>query len=70
MSRRNAKQRLPLGDALKAYWPYLSGLIVTSAVICFIASSKDHFQVVLILFFASFIMAIYPVMRLDAPYSF
>lgn len=65
------KGRLPLGDALKRYWPYLIGITVFPTIATF---GLDVFGLpfgpFLILFFCVFAFAAWPFFRFDAPYSF
>jgi hypothetical protein len=45
-------------------------LVLCAAVVFFVPNAQAHFQLVAVLFFVGFFMAIYPWLRLNAPYSF
>jgi hypothetical protein len=64
------RPRLPLRAALRAYWPWFSGLVFSSALLSFWPGAVSHFQLVAIVFLASALMAGWPWLFRDAPYSF
>jgi len=45
------RRRIPLSDALKAYWPWLSGLVLSSAVLCFWQGVSKKPAIIALLFF-------------------
>lgn len=71
MFYRFSRQRIPLSAALKAYWPWLSGLVSLSMALALI---PDVYIVpawlIMVAFFGSAFAAAWPWLRLDAPYSF
>jgi hypothetical protein len=52
------------------YWPWLSGLVVASLVDFVVPGVSNHFQFGALVFFAGALMAMWPWLRLNAPYSF
>ena len=70
MRPRPSIPRLPLREALVAYWPWLLGLVVSAGVTFFIPNPKEHFRFIAVFFFSGALLAAYPWLRLNAPYSF
>ena len=70
MSIAPHRLRLPLAAALRSYWPWLLPLLVTSVVIFALPSTRDHFQLIAMMFFVSAFAAMVPWLFFDAPYSF
>jgi hypothetical protein len=64
------RRRIPLSDALKAYWPWLSGLVLSSAVLCSWQSVSKKPAIIALLFFPSAFAAMWPWLAKDTPYSF
>ena len=71
MFQRSARPRLPLKRALALYWPWLSGLVVAGTLTFWTPTGYRPFGPLgLIVFFGGAFMAMWPTLKLDAPYSF
>lgn len=68
MLQRPNKPRLPLKRALRRYWPWLACLVASGVVIFLVPGVRWPLEAPL--FLVGAFVALWPVLKLDAPYSF
>jgi hypothetical protein len=59
-----------LKTALRTYWLWLSGLVVSGCIVFFAPNLQHYFFAVAAIFIAGALMAAWPCIKYDAPYSF
>jgi hypothetical protein len=64
------KPRLPFGQALRKYWPFLLGLVAFHFLVIFVPAVAEQKAVLIVLFFGVTYVAMWPYLHRDAPYSF
>jgi hypothetical protein len=70
MFRSKPKLRLPLKMALRAYWPWLGGIVIAAALIFLVPPVSSNDTAVLVVFSAGVLPAMWPCLVKDAPYTF
>ncbi len=70
MKPTTSRQRIPLRSALKSYWPWLTGLVVASALVFLLPDTAAHWNSLVAIFLAAAFLAACPCLFLDAPYTF
>ena len=65
-----AKPRMPFGQALRKYWPFLLGQVAFHFLIIFYPVVIEQQAVLIVLFFLVTFSAMWPCLFRDAPYSF
>jgi len=70
MLQSSGKTRLPLGAAMRRYWPFLLGITAFQILVIFVPAVSDNPIVVSILFIAATLPAMYPYLLGAAPFSF
>jgi hypothetical protein len=70
MFKLTGKPRLPFGQALRKYWPFLMGLVLFHFLAVFVPAIWDWPVVWISLFFSVAFAAGWPWLFGDAPYTF
>jgi hypothetical protein len=70
MNPTTARRRMPLRGALRSYWPWLTGLVVASALVFLLPDTAAHWNFLVAIFLAAAFLAACPCLFLDAPYTF
>lgn len=69
-SYRSAKTRLPLGSAMRRYWPFLLGIPAFHILVVFVPAISGNGNLVSVLFFVAILPAMYPYVVKSAPLIF
>src|SRR5687767_3930595 len=70
MLQHNPKTRLPLGLAMRRYWPFLLGITAFHILVVFAPAISANRNLVSILFFVAVLPAMYPYLLCSAPFSY
>jgi hypothetical protein len=70
MFQHSAKHRLPLGPALRRYWPCLLGITAFHFAVVFVPGVSTNWSLVQVLFLVAVLPAAWPSVFGSAAYSF
>jgi hypothetical protein len=70
MLRYDPKSRLPLGPAIRRYWPFLLGIPIFHILVVFVPAISSSSNLVSVLFLVALLPAMYPLLLGSAPFSY
>jgi hypothetical protein len=70
MLQGSNKIRVPLGAAMRRYWPFLLGITLFQVLVVFVPAVSSNWNVASVLFLVATLPAMYPYLFGSAPFSF